>query len=119
MRTKDQGLTWDSFVTIEPYSNSTTHGVSAYGSVTARPDGTRIFALWIDNTENIDHLPGGTPNSHFRADMLGQFVWKYSDDQGLHVSIAPLPSVSSSYFLQLLSHCSYFAAVVATALCHP
>jgi len=81
-------VTWDDMVTIEPYSNSTTHGVSAYGSVTARPDGSRIFALWIDNVNNIDHLPGSAPSSHWRADMLGNFVWKYSDDAGHTVSQA-------------------------------
>ena len=58
MRTKDQGQNWDEFVAIAEYSNATTHQVSAYGSVTGRPDGSRIFALWIQNTDNVDHLPG-------------------------------------------------------------
>jgi hypothetical protein len=26
--------------------------------------------------------PPQTPRPNFRADMLGQFVWRYSDDQG-------------------------------------
>ena len=37
MQSTDQGMSWSKFVPIEPYSNSTTNQVSAYGSVTARP----------------------------------------------------------------------------------
>ena len=83
MRSKDQGKTWDEFVPIEPYSNVTTGQVSAYGSIAARQDGSRIFAIWIQNVNNVSHLPGQKPSLTFRADMLGNFVWKYSDDQGL------------------------------------
>ena len=96
MRTKDQGKTWDDFVTIEPYSNVTTGQVSAYGSIAARKDGSRVFSLWIQNVHNISNLPGqpSSPKT-FRADMLGNFVWKYSDDQGLTWSeqhyIIPVP----------------------------
>ena len=102
MQSTDQGKSWSNFVTIEPYSNSTTAQVSSYGmctvnfqrihdcisfkvclgSVTARPDGSRVFALWVQNVNNISHLPGAAPSKSFRADMLGEFVWKYSDDQG-------------------------------------
>ncbi|KAH8098451.1 WSC domain-containing protein [Aureococcus anophagefferens] len=56
--------------------------VSAYGSVVARPDGSRVFAVWIQNVHNVSHLPGAAPSTSFRADMLGAFVWKYSDDEG-------------------------------------
>lgn len=56
--------------------------VSAYGSVVARPDGSRVFALWVQNVNNVSHVPGGKPSNAFRADMLGNFVWKYSDDEG-------------------------------------
>jgi hypothetical protein len=83
MRSKDHGKTFDKFVTIEPYSNTSTGQVSAYGSIAARKDGSRIFALWIQNVNNVSHVPGSKPSNSFRADMLGNFVWKYSDDQGL------------------------------------
>merc|ERR1719321_183539 len=82
MQSKDQGRSWSDLVIIEPYSNATTKQVSAYGSVTARPDGSRVFAVWVQNTKDVQNLPGHTPSPGFRADMLGQFVWKYSDDQG-------------------------------------
>ena len=51
--------------------------------MTSRVDGSRIFALWIQNTAGINHLPGKAPAESFRADMLGQFVWRYSDDKGI------------------------------------
>ena len=57
-------------------------GSSSYGSVTARPDGSRIFAIYVWNAFNITNLPNQKPSSSFRADMLGQFVWKFSDDRG-------------------------------------
>ena len=82
MRTSDHGQTWSDFVAIEPYSNVSTGQVSAYGSVLARGDGSRVFALWIQNVHNVSHLPGQPPSSGFRADMLGEFVWKFSDDGG-------------------------------------
>ena len=44
---------------------------------------------------NVDHLPGHAPSSGFRADMLGSFVWKYSDDGGISWSsthyLIPVP----------------------------
>ena len=83
MRTRDEGKTWTGFNAIEPYSNATTGQVSAYGSVAARADGSRVFALWIQNVHNVSHLPGEPPApAAFRADMLGNFVWKFSDDRG-------------------------------------
>ena len=82
MRSSDHGLSWGPFVTLEPYSNTTTGQVSAYGSVLARPDGSRVFAVWIQNVDDVANLPGQSPSAGFRADMLGEFVWKYSDDGG-------------------------------------
>ena len=83
MQSSDQGRTWTEFSAIEPYSNATTGQVSAYGSAFANQDGSRVFAVWVQNTRNVSHLPGAAPNpGGFRADMLGDFVWKYSDQQG-------------------------------------
>ena len=81
-RTKDNGATWSDFVPIEPFAQSSTHGSSSYGSIVGRPDGSRIFAVYVWNAFNISHLPGQNASASFRADMLGQFVWKYSDDRG-------------------------------------
>lgn len=44
MRTSDSGRSWSPFVTLEPYTNTSTAQVSAYGSIAAREDGSRIFA---------------------------------------------------------------------------
>ena len=80
MQSKDQGRSWSDFVPIEPYSNTTTAQVSAYGSVVARGDGSRVFSLWIQNVHDVQNLPGKAPSNSFRADMLGEFVWKYVDE---------------------------------------
>ena len=58
MRSSDRGASWTPLEPIEPYSNLTTGQVSAYGSVAARPDGTRVFAYWIQNVNNVSHVPG-------------------------------------------------------------
>lgn len=42
MRSKDQGRTWSDFVPIEPYSNATTAGVSAYLPASTHTAGQRI-----------------------------------------------------------------------------
>jgi len=83
MQTRDNGKTWSDPVDIDTeYDLQTSHQASAYGSVVARPDGSRVFALWVQNINNVENLPGEDPNPLFRADMLGNFLWKYSDDQG-------------------------------------
>ena len=38
--------------------------------------------MYVWNAFNISHLPGHNASESFRADMLGQFIWKYSDDRG-------------------------------------
>lgn len=82
MRSRDHGATWSELVAIEAYSNTSTKHVSAYGSVVARRDGSRVFALWVENVNDVQALPGSPPSSRFRADMLGEFVWKFSEDGG-------------------------------------
>ena len=72
MQSKDQGRTWSDFVPIEPYSNTTTAQVSAYGSIVASGDGSRVFSLWIQNVNDVQNLPGKPPSKSFRADMLGR-----------------------------------------------
>ena len=48
--------------------------MSAYGSVVARRDGSRVFAVFIQNVNDVANLPGKPPSSSFRSDMLGNFV---------------------------------------------
>lgn len=84
MQSPDYGKSWTEPVDIDTdYDLTTTHQASAYGSPLARPDGSRVFAIWVKNVNNVDHLPGDAPDpGGFRADMLGNFVWKFSDDKG-------------------------------------
>ena len=70
---------------------------SSYGSITARPDGSRIFAVYVWNAFNVSHLPGQNASAGFRADMLGQFVWKYSDDR-VRFSFRQFTSFLTSHF---------------------
>lgn len=94
-RSSDQGKTWSPFVSLEPYSAVSTDQVSAYGSIGARADGSRLVAYWIQNTNNVSHVPDKPASASFRADMLGEFVWKYSDDGGISWSdqhyVIPVP----------------------------
>ena len=71
MQSTDHGQSWSDFVDIEPYSNTTTKQASAYWSIAARPDGTRVFAIWVQNVNDVQNLPGQPPSNGFLADMLG------------------------------------------------
>jgi hypothetical protein len=82
LNTKDQGKTWSPMVDIEPYLPNSTNTVSAYGSIVGRPDGSRLFSMYIMNDHNVSHLPGANASASWRADMLGDFVWRYSDTRG-------------------------------------
>eukprot|EP00941_MAST-03F_sp_MAST-3F-sp1_P001324 g1324.t1 len=82
MQSHDHGQTWSKFVDIEQPSYNTTRS-SSYGSVFARPDGSRIFAVYVANLEEVEGVPGAKPSNHWRADMLMPLVWKYSDNGGI------------------------------------
>jgi len=82
IRTMDYGATWSPLVDVTAYEPATTHLVSAYGSIVSRTDDSRMFAVYIYNYNNVTNLPGEKPRDSFRADMLGEFCWSYSDDQG-------------------------------------
>ena len=60
MQSTDQGMSWSKFVPIEPYSNSTTNQVSAYGSVTARP--VQRFNLNPPDSAALAHAQLRRPN---------------------------------------------------------
>lgn len=80
--TEDYGATWSDFVPVTGYDPTSTRLVSAYGSIVSRVDDSRMFAVYIYNSANVSHLPGQAPRATFRADMLGEFAWSYSDDLG-------------------------------------
>jgi len=70
---KDQGRTWSPLVGIEPGDGPE----SSYGVPVVTPGG-RVYVLYDYNSDRISTLNG----KKIRADMLGWYVFKYSDDGG-------------------------------------
>jgi len=71
---KDQGRTWSPLVAIEPGDGPE----SSYGVPVITPGG-RVYVIYDYNGDRIEKLDG----KKIRADMLGWYVFKYSDDNGL------------------------------------
>ncbi|HRR82568.1 MAG TPA: exo-alpha-sialidase [Planctomycetota bacterium] len=74
-RSTDQGKTWSPLVDIEPADGPS----SSYGSPIVTPGG-RVYCVYCYNGDKLSTLPDGKPLP--RADMLGWFVLKWSDDGG-------------------------------------
>jgi len=71
----DQGKTWSPLIDIEPANGPS----SSYGSPIVTPSG-RVYCVYGYNGDNLTTMPDGKPLP--RADMLGWFVIKWSDDGG-------------------------------------
>ena len=71
----DQGRTWSGLIPIEPGDGP----ASSYGSPLITPSG-RIYVFYGYNGDRVETFPDGKKVP--RADMLGWFVYKYSDDGG-------------------------------------
>jgi len=74
-RSTDQGRTWSPLVDIEPADGPS----SSYGSPIVTPSG-RVYCVYCYNGDNLATMPDGRPLP--RADMLGWFALKWSDDGG-------------------------------------
>jgi len=72
---KDQGKTWSPLVDIEPSSGPE----SSWVVPLIVPSG-RVYAIYTYNGDRIRSLPGSSEK--IRADMLGWYCFKYSDDNG-------------------------------------
>jgi hypothetical protein len=72
---KDQGKTWSPLIDIEPADGPQ----ASYGVPLIAPSG-RIYAFYTYNGDRINTLPGSSRK--IRADMLGWYCYKYSDDHG-------------------------------------
>ncbi len=72
---KDQGKTWGPLIDIEPADGPE----ASYGVPLITPSG-RVYAFYTYNGDRINTLPGGKRKT--RADMLGWYCFKYSDDGG-------------------------------------
>jgi len=73
---KDQGKSWGPLIDIEPGTGPE----ASYGVPLIVPGG-RVYAFYTYNGDRIRSLPGDTKK--IRADMLGWYCFKYSDDNGL------------------------------------
>ena len=80
-RSFDQGRTWSDPVDVEPIDERE----ASYG-VLAKAPGGRVFCFYNYNTNNVrsyvDKNPVCPDYLGKRVDMLGDFVFKYSDDHG-------------------------------------
>ncbi len=72
---KDQGKTWGPLIDIEP-----ANGPEASWVVPLLVPSGRVYAFYTYNGDRINTLPGN--NRKIRADMLGWYCFKYSDDNG-------------------------------------
>ena len=72
-RSTDQGQTWSKPVDIEPAD-----GPEASWAVPLLVPGGRVYAFYDYNGDRVEALKG----RKIRADMLGWYVYKYSDDGG-------------------------------------
>ncbi|NOX54752.1 MAG: hypothetical protein GXP27_09995, partial [Planctomycetes bacterium] len=70
----DHGQTWSDLIDIEPSGEREASWVMPL----LTPSG-RVYVFYTYNAENIHTLPNGKP---IRADTLGWYVFKYSDDGG-------------------------------------
>ncbi|HPF55551.1 MAG TPA: sialidase family protein, partial [Clostridiales bacterium] len=80
-RSFDQGRTWSELVDVEPIGERE----ASYGVLAKAPSG-RVFCFYNYNTDNIRSYTDKNPQCPGflgkRVDMLGHFVFKYSDDHG-------------------------------------
>ncbi len=75
VRSTDQGRTWSEPVDIEPSSGPE----ASWASPLVTPSG-RVYVFYTYNGDRIRRLPGS--NRPIRADMLGWYCYRYSDDGG-------------------------------------
>jgi hypothetical protein len=74
-RSKDHGQSWSAPVDIEPADGPE----ASWGVPLVTPNG-RVYVFYDYNGDRVDSLPNG---KKARADMLGWYSYKYSDDSGL------------------------------------
>lgn len=71
----DRGRTWSPLVAIEP-----SDGPEASWAVPVVANNGRIYVFYTYNGDQIRTMPGSA--KPIRADMLGWYCYKYSDDEG-------------------------------------
>jgi hypothetical protein len=75
---EDKGRTWSAPIDIEPATGPEASWVMPF----VVPSG-RVYAFYTYNSENIRKVPNcNSPLAALRVDTLGEFAFKYSDDNG-------------------------------------
>lgn len=75
---QDKGKTWSSPIDIEPVTGPEASWVMPYVT-----PGGRAYAFYTYNAENIRRIPNcNSPLASLRVDTLGEYAFKYSDDNG-------------------------------------
>ena len=77
VRTEDQGRTWSEPVAIEPPEGQEASWIMPYRT----PYG-RIYAFYTYNAENMRSVIADDDYYQARVDTLGEYAFKYSDDDG-------------------------------------
>jgi len=81
LRSMDHGKTWEKAVDIEPNG-----GPEASYAVMLKADSGRVYVFYNHNTDNIRQVIADKPaykdGFNRRADSLGHFLFKYTDDHG-------------------------------------
>lgn len=77
MRSTDQGRNWTDIVALEPIEGPE----SAYAVLLKVPGG-RVYAFYNHNTDNVREVKTESGGVWKRADSLGHYVFKFSDDGG-------------------------------------
>lgn len=72
---EDQGKTWSELIPIEPLTE-----LEASWAQPIKVPGGRVYVFYTFNGDTIRTLPGS--DKRVRTDMLGHYVFKYSDDGG-------------------------------------
>lgn len=75
---EDQGQNWSDLIDIEPGDGPEASWVMPYLA-----PGGRVYAFYTYNAENLRIVPrGNSPSVSKRVDTLGQYAFKFSDDNG-------------------------------------
>jgi hypothetical protein len=77
MITADRGRTWSDPIDIEPLGPPESSWV-----MPLKTPGGRIYAIYVHNTDDIREIDTPVERFRKRADTLGHYVYKFSDDGG-------------------------------------
>jgi len=85
-RTTDHGETWSEPIPIAPriprHGSESSWVVPLHVATQGSPEFGRVYAFYVTNGDHITEVPGLEDRDDDRVDMLGWYVYRYSDDAG-------------------------------------